>query len=504
MSDARVRPIRIAVLAMGGEGGGVLADWIVDVAEHQGGCAQTTSVPGVAQRTGATIYYVEAVAAGRQGERSPVLALMPTPGDVDVVIASELMEAARAVQRGLVTPEKTTLIASAHRVYTLTEKMAMGDGRVDGAALRERCTRESRRIVLRDFAKLAEQSGSVISATLFGALAASGTVPWPREAFEAAIRRGGVGVEASLRAFDAAYRSVAEGPSSNEAAADVATPAAAIDPRLADLWSKARATLPPAAHAVVRAGLFRTADYQGRDHAAAYLDRVTKIAEVDARCGDGGHRLLIEGARHLALWMAYEDTARVAELKLRASRFARVGLGEGAGVDALRHVEEYLHPGIEELADVAPAAIGRWMLRSPVARALLGPFTGRGRVVRTSSLSGFLMLYLVASCRSWRPRSLRFTHESSAIAGWIDRLLALAATDYALACELAECPRLLKGYSDTLARGRRNYQRIVGALDRLGPQAADRLRALRDAALADETGAALERTLTEYGLAPHA
>ena len=53
------QPIKIAIVAMGGEGGGVLADWIVDLGEHNGHIAQTTSVPGVAQRTGATIYYVE-------------------------------------------------------------------------------------------------------------------------------------------------------------------------------------------------------------------------------------------------------------------------------------------------------------------------------------------------------------------------------------------------------------------------------------------------------------
>ena len=56
---AKVRPITIAIVALGGEGGGVLADWIVDLAEHGGYLAQATSVPGVAQRTGATIYYVE-------------------------------------------------------------------------------------------------------------------------------------------------------------------------------------------------------------------------------------------------------------------------------------------------------------------------------------------------------------------------------------------------------------------------------------------------------------
>jgi indolepyruvate ferredoxin oxidoreductase beta subunit len=61
MNSARPepQPIKIAVLAMGGEGGGVLADWIVSLGEHNGHIAQTTSVPGVAQRTGATIYYVE-------------------------------------------------------------------------------------------------------------------------------------------------------------------------------------------------------------------------------------------------------------------------------------------------------------------------------------------------------------------------------------------------------------------------------------------------------------
>src|SRR6476620_3038782 len=131
------QPIKIAIMAMGGEGGGVLADWIVDLAEHNGWLAQATSVPGVAQRTGATIYYVElfpAAAAGVAGTE-PVLAWMPMPGDVDIVLASELMEAARAVQRGLVTADRTTLIASTHRVWSITEKTALGDGRVSAAAL---------------------------------------------------------------------------------------------------------------------------------------------------------------------------------------------------------------------------------------------------------------------------------------------------------------------------------------------------------------------------------
>src|SRR5690606_42149235 len=136
--SAQPKAIAIALRAMGGEGGGVLSDWLVDLAEHNGFLAQATSVPGVAQRTGATVYYVElfpreAVPEGAQ----PVLALGPVPGELDVVLASELMEAGRALQRGLVTPERSTFIVSTHRVYSMTERTAMGDGRVDADKLLE-------------------------------------------------------------------------------------------------------------------------------------------------------------------------------------------------------------------------------------------------------------------------------------------------------------------------------------------------------------------------------
>ena len=147
---------------MGGEGGGVLADWIVDLAEHSGYYAQTTSVPGVAQRTGSTIYYVELFpeAAARAAGKEPVLALMPVPGEVDIVIASELMEAGRAVQRGLVTPDRTTLIASTHRVYSMTEKTAMGDGRVDAGQFFEASAAAAKIFVHSDFARMAEETAA--------------------------------------------------------------------------------------------------------------------------------------------------------------------------------------------------------------------------------------------------------------------------------------------------------------------------------------------------------
>ena len=88
----------ILIAALGGEGGGVLANWITSALWNAGYYAQGTSIPGVAQRTGATTYYIEycRIPLSELGGRRPVLALNPVPGRVDVMIASELIEAARA------------------------------------------------------------------------------------------------------------------------------------------------------------------------------------------------------------------------------------------------------------------------------------------------------------------------------------------------------------------------------------------------------------------------
>ena len=197
------RPICVAVMAMGGQGGGVLADWIVELAEAQGWHAQSTSVPGVAQRTGSTLYYVEMLPP--KAGRAPILSLMPAPGEVDIVIAAELAEAGRSILRGLVTPDRSTLVASTHRLYSVAEKEKPGDATVEPNLIVEAAGVAAKRILAFDMETLANKNNSHISACLFGALAASNTLPFDRSAFEAIIKAGGRGVEPSLKAFDAAY-----------------------------------------------------------------------------------------------------------------------------------------------------------------------------------------------------------------------------------------------------------------------------------------------------------
>jgi indolepyruvate ferredoxin oxidoreductase beta subunit len=93
--------LTVLIAALGGEGGGVLASWLQRSAIAEGHFVQGTSIPGVAQRSGATTYYLEIVPrAGARHARSlpqPVLGLNAAPGEVDLVVASELLEAVRTV-----------------------------------------------------------------------------------------------------------------------------------------------------------------------------------------------------------------------------------------------------------------------------------------------------------------------------------------------------------------------------------------------------------------------
>ncbi|PAT43738.1 indolepyruvate oxidoreductase subunit beta family protein [Vandammella animalimorsus] len=504
--------IKIAILAMGGEGGGVLADWIVNLGEHQDYIAQTTSVPGVAQRTGATIYYVELFpkAEAERAGQQPVLALMPLPGDVDVVLASELMEAGRAVQRGLVTPDRTTLIASTHRVYSIAEKSAMGDGRVDSRQLLAHADAAAQRFIHFDMAEAAQQAGSVISAVLFGALAGSGVLPFTREQFEATIERGGIGVKASLKAFGAAYAKAqaAHGQAAEDASQSDGPPAEpppySDEPELRALIEQVQRDFPPAQHARLYQGLRRLVDYQDPAYARLYLKRLQALqAQVGQSGGQGGSEVLHETARHLALWMSYEDTPRVADLKTRASRFERVRAESQAGEQML-HIHEFMHPRLQEVCETLPAPAGHWLMQSGLPRRIVERLTRKGRVVHTNSLHGYLLLRAVAWAARWRQRTTRYARENAMIEDWLARITAAVPEQPALALEIARCQNLVKGYSDTHERGQRNYRTLMQAIDTAQAQGSltpALLESWRKAALADEHGHELRETLAASGIA---
>ena len=182
----------------------MLTDWIVRAAESQHFPVQSTSIPGVAQRTGATTYYIEMLPVPANGNaRRPILALTPGIGDVDVMVASELMEAGRAVASGFVTPDRTLTIASTSRFYVMDEKIAMGDGRYDSERLTKAVKDSSQSSILIDLEAISRRTGTFINSVMLGVIAGSGRLPIPVEAFEAAIRADGKAVDGNLRGFRA-------------------------------------------------------------------------------------------------------------------------------------------------------------------------------------------------------------------------------------------------------------------------------------------------------------
>lgn len=510
-NDTKV--FKLAIAALGGQGGGVLTQWLLNAAEASGFIAQATSVPGVAQRTGATLYYLEFFprAAAEEAGADPVLALMPQPGDVDLVVASELMEAGRAMQRGLVTRERTTLVTSTHRVFTIGEKSALGDGLADSDTVLQVARATAKRLVALDMEAVAREHRSVISSVVLGALAGSGALPFSAEACEQAIRASGRAVERNLAAFEAGRaRAASSQPGGGEGAASSARtgkpspatlsatetfdpPPAPRNPCAKALMARVSDEFPSTCANVLGIGVHRLVDYQNHAYAALYLDRLLPILGRDSAARR--HALLAETARGLALWMSYEDTARVADLKTRAARFARVQAetsaagGGGNGDDRLMRIVDYLSPRVEEICGSLPAWLGAPLMRRRFTRRILRAFTG-GRKIATDRLWGYLMMRALARTRVWRLRSLRHREEDARIGEWLATLAELAPQDYGLAVEMAACQQLVKGYGETFERGLSRYEAIrkaLPALRRLDSPAAA-ARELRKAALADEDG----------------
>jgi indolepyruvate ferredoxin oxidoreductase beta subunit len=495
------RPVTVLIAALGGEGGGVLTNWIVNAAADLGLPAQSTSIPGVAQRTGATTYYIEIFPKTWRelGDARPVMALTPGIGDIDVMVASEFLEAGRAISSGFVTPDRTLLIASTSRFYAINEKMAMGDGRYDQTRLFDAAQNNSQDRILFDMDEAAKKSGAMINAVMLGAIAGSGRLPVPVEAFETAIRNDGKSVDNNLRGFRAGLAAARETSAARGTSPDGKrhqTASKASDP----LEDNIRAQMPQLAQDVMIEGVRRLTRFQNAAYARLYLDRLAPVLAADQRAASGG-KLLREVARHLAVRMSFEDLIRVAEAKIEPARMTRIIAELNAKPDEPFHVVEFLKPGIEEMCQILPPRLARWILKISAQRGWLDR-VHVGMEVKTTSISGYLRFWLLAKLKHWRPHSFRYHEEQAAITSWLSLILDAAPKSPALAIEIAECARLIKGYGSTHERGHSNFQMIETRVRRPAivgrlpvDRAIDAIASARTAALVDPDGDGLARCL---------
>ena len=494
------RPITILVSAIGGEGGGVLASWIVAAARRAGYPVQSTSIPGVAQRTGATTYYLEIfpVPIDELDGREPVMGVYPGIGDIDIMVASEFAEAGRAIANGFVTPDRTLLIASTHRVYAINERGAMGDGRFDSERLADAAASRARMTRLMDFRGLAESRGVSLNAILFGVLAAQGGLPMDAADYKIAIDETAVAVRANLSGFDIGRALAFDGANSTPLPPS-GTPSVAGTPA-----GRLATEFPEIAHDVLAEGVKRLTAYQDPLYAGLYLDRLIPIRDAE-QAGGGDGVLVREVGRHLALRMSYEDVIRVAQLKASPGRLDRIRAEVRAGADEPVVVIDFFKPGIEEFCSILPPRLAEPAMnfarrRGWMDRAYLG------MRINATSIFGYLRLRALASLRPFRRGTWRFSIEQGLIDAWLDDVARAAALSLSFATEVAATAALIKGYGDTFRRGLGNFNRIRArviepALAGTLPMtlAVDALSNARAAALADPEGTRLDTVLDRIG-----
>ncbi len=463
-------------MALGGQGGGVLTEWLFQACLLEDYPVRSTSIPGVSQRTGSTNYYLEVPTRTRRdlGDRRPEFCLYPTAGDVDLLIAPEFLELGRAIEQGFVSPDRTTVIASTHRVYSIFEKVPVGDGLYSQEDLANAARTFSRRLIAFDALDLAQRNGlKEINAIILGAVAASGILPIREESYVTAIERQGIAVESNLRAFQVGLAIAQEGAKAErppvveeswEQSKRRLSSLLASQPssQLLELLAEVERGYPERLWRTLAEALHRLIDYQDAAYARQYLDCLERVREVEQRVGGAASDRLTEiVARSLAVWMTYEDAIRVAQYKIRPERFVRIARESGSNPDQLVTVTEYLKPDIEEILGVLPKAlVGR--LAEWAERRWPGEDKPTlGQTIESTSFPGFLRLWLVTRLRPLRPISVRFAHEHTVISEYLHAVDRYADLDLDLGCAVARLAQVVKGYGNVRRRTLRQFAQVL-------------------------------------------
>ncbi len=504
------QPISILLCALGGEGGGVLSEWLIDIARHAGFAAQATSIPGVAQRTGATTYYLEVFPTPLlelHGKR-PVFGLNPLPGRLDVLVSSELLETARQISNGLPSSNQTLVITSSARALTTMEKMAMGDGRRDDAQLVKLVQDHSRAHHVIDMARLTREAGTVVSATMLGCIAGSGALPFPRASYEAVIAEGAGTAKASLRGFSLGFDAVSQQREQLRVASDLLSFSEQTIDNIRRPIPDFSHEFPAPMHELLRLGVERLVDYQDVAYAELYIKRLQKVLAAERQidpAGANGFATTREMVRWLALWMAFDDIVRVADLKSRASRWRRVLDEVKAKPDDLLKLYDHFKPGAPEFAALLPGGLASAVLNWDKRRAARGKLPWALPLkVGTHSVFGMVSLRVLASLKWLRVKGSRFHKEQAMIDKWLAAVVEGAQKNWQLGHELALCGRLVKGYGATNERAKENLLHVIDHLAQAPGFSTEAARAAaiahaREAALKDEGGLALDQALRQHG-----
>ena len=471
--------IKVLIPAVGGQGGGVLTEWLVQAFFVEEYDVQGISLPGLSQRGGSTVYYLEAYPSAEARDKQIIFAQFPVPGEVDVIVAQEFLELGRALELGYGS-DKTTIVTSTHRVYSTLEKMPIGSGIYSEENLRKIASGFSSRLIEIDALKLSKENGMdelAINAILLGALSASGAIPVSRESFLKAIDQVGVAVKTNKRAFEVGWDFVKSGKSSDFSKKPTMVWESFLKERADKLGeyereeylagiSKVETSYPTALREILAESLYRLIEYQDVDYANKYMDLVRNIYEIDERAKGGGYKLTEHFAKNLALLMSYEDGIRVAELKIKSDRFKRIREEMRLRDDQVFKVIDYLKPDSEEIYGLMPYVIVAPFVRITQSQVFKKIWRRKkpltlGQTPVTTSFSGFARLWLLTKIKFLRPHSYRYKQEHRLIGRYIESVVYYSDLDYQIGCLVAKSASIVKGYGKVRRRTTNAFLRYL-------------------------------------------
>jgi indolepyruvate ferredoxin oxidoreductase beta subunit len=462
--------------AVGGQGGGVLTEWIVTAAQLAGHEAQSISMPGMSQRGGATNLYLELAIRDDPNDTGPVsFSQYPFPGSVDVVVSQEYLELGRVLQSGY-TSDRTTVVGSSHRLFAVTEKLPLWGGRTESEALTELGLAFSGAFVVFDALDLARQRGMdelAVNAILLGALAASGALPVAAEMYERAIRQAGIGAELNLAAYAVGHEFVAHGghlitrekremTASELVQANTARLSASQRQKYVQLAARATQDYPEELHEVLEEALFQLTDYQDAAYAERLFEYLDEVRALEpARETTLGQNLV----KHVTPLLTYEDVIRVAAFKTDPTRFPKIRKDFNVKSGDVYIVYDFFDPDLEELYGILPnALVSRFVRPQEYQEEVVeGQVTLPFKANVHSVVGGFPM-WLLKRFRPLRMRSFRYHHEMAFVEeyrGWVKEF---AAVDYELACLVARTGQMVKGYGRVRRRTRWATRRYVNEI----------------------------------------
>ena len=449
------KKISILITALGGEGGGTLMTWILDCARKHDLFVQGTSVPGVAQRTGSTSYYIEICESNYEVGKEPVLSMYPIAGMVDLVVSSELLETARVMERGFVHPDRTTLVSSNSRKLTNTEKSDLYDGMFASNKIIETGTKMSKNSIFLDLQNIAEKASTIISSPMFGAIAATKILPWEKEISESVFDANEFGKN-SLEGFRLAFDKI-----SNK---NVILENKGIDKESnkADKISIS-IDVPESLKKIIYLSMERCKEYQNMEYANLFLNRICELINKIDQKNKNSLSIIENSARRLCLWMVYEDISRVAQLKISKNRVEKIKKEVNLKNDQLLIVKDYFKPGVDEIIAIMPNRLGKWLSNNKKLFKLF-PFVGKGIKINVLSISGYILMRILSSIRKIRPYSYRYIQESKEIDLWLEAMKYSLEKSTKFADQLSNLPHLLKGYGDTWIRGKEKYSKVFNTL----------------------------------------